>query len=310
MAYYGRRIGYRNSYGRRSPRGLFKILTVVIFIVAIVVAVLQTMRVQEISASEKKLKTEMQNLQTKLEKVQSYVPLSILDGTSETAIAYQKLYPEMAVQRPETLDKVDSRAIYLTFEGGPSKYTEDILDYLKSANQKATFFVNGQDISGNESILKRIVNEGHTIGVCGYSDDYESVYESVESFLADFDKAYNAIHEATGVYPSVFRFPKGSINKYNSGIYRELIAEMTRRGFVYFDWNVNGDDEDGSDWETIAQDVANGVKKQDHPIVLLHDSSDNKQTARAVKYMLNYLGKNGYYFENIKPTTPAVTFDY
>ena len=50
------------------------------------------------------------------------------------------------------------------------------------------------------------------------------------------------IYEATGVKPQIFRFPGGSVSSYNVGIHQQLIAEMTRRGFVYFDWNVaNGD---------------------------------------------------------------------
>ena len=157
-----------------------------------------------------------------------------------------------------------------------------------------------------------MTDEGHTVGVCSFSTDYKTIYQSVDAFLADFNKAYTAIYNACGVYPNIFRFPCGSINEYNSKIYRELISEMTRRGFVFFDWNVNSDDngDNQEDWEAIVQDVAEDVKDYDQAIVLMHDASDNSSTARAVKYMLNYLGKNGYYFANIKSTTIPVTFDY
>ncbi len=312
MAYYGRRGGYRNGYRRGNPKVIFKLLTVIIFIAAIALAVIQTTRAQQIASNEEELKAEVESLQSKLEIVQNYVPTAILEGTSETILAYQKLYPEMTAERPAELDEINTRAIYLTFESGPSENTENILDYLKNAGQKATFFITGENISGNESIIKRMVDEGHTVGICGYSSDYESIYQSVETFLADFDKAYKAVYDACGVYPSVFRFPCGSINQYNSSIYRELIAEMTRRGFVFFDWNVNSDDngDNQEDWEAIVQDVSSDVKKYNQVIVLMHDSEDNASTARAVRYMLNYLGNNGYYFENIKSTTVPVTFDY
>lgn len=312
MAYYGRRSGYRNGYRRKSLKGLFKILTVVIFVVSVFVAVIQTMNVQKISASKKKIQEQVLNLQKKLETVKNYVPVSVLDGSSEAAMAYQKLYPEMKTERPKTVDEIDKRAIYLTFENGPSSTTKDILNYLKEKGQKATFFITGENIDGNEEILKRIVNEGHTIGACGYSTDYKSIYESVETFLADFNKVYNAIYKACGVYPAVYRFPLGSINEYNGGIYRETIAEMTRRGFVYFDWNINTQDnrKNKNDWEAIVQEVSGKIKKVSQVVVLMHDGEENNKTARAVKYMLNYFAKNGYYFGALKPTTQSVSFDY
>ena len=312
MAYYGRRGGYRNGYRRGNPKALFKLITLIIFIAAIALAVIQTTRAQKIASNEKKLKSEVASLQSKLETVQDYVPAYILEGASDTAFAYQKLYPEMMAERPQTLDEIDKRAIYLTFEGGPSKNTENILDYLKDSGQKATFFITGENIAGNEAIIKRMTDEGHTVGVCSFSTDYKTIYQSIDAFLADFNKAYTAIYNACGVYPNIFRFPCGSINEYNSKIYRELISEMTRRGFVFFDWNVNSDDngDNQEDWEAIVQDVAEDVKDYDQAIVLMHDASDNSSTARAVKYMLNYLGKNGYYFANIKSTTIPVTFDY
>lgn len=312
MAYYGRRGGYRNSYRRRNPKGLFKILAVAVFVASIALAVFQTKNVYKISENEKKLKSEVTSLQKKLDTVKNYVPVSVLDGTSETAMAYQKLYPEMKVERPQTVDEIDTRAIYLTFEGGPSTTTNDILDYLKDKGQKATFFITGENISGNEATLKRIVDEGHTIGACGFSTDYKSIYQSVDAFLADFNKVYNAIYEACGVYPAIYRFPLGSINEYNGNIYRETISEMTRRGFVYFDWSVNSADDrqNKDDWEAIVQDVSADIKKVDQAIVLMHDAEDNGKTARAVKYMLGYLSKNGYYFAPLKPTTQAVSFDY
>ena len=64
----------------------------------------------------------------------------------------------------------------------------------------------------------------------------------MEGFLEDFYRLYQYIHEVTGEYPALFRFPGGSINGYDRGVYQEIIAEMTRRGFVYFDWNASAQD--------------------------------------------------------------------
>lgn len=54
--------------------------------------------------------------------------------------------------------------------------------------------------------------------------------------------ALRAVLEVTGVKPVLYRFPGGSINGYNRKVYKEIIAEMDARGFVYFDWNASLDD--------------------------------------------------------------------
>ena len=58
----------------------------------------------------------------------------------------------------------------LTFDDGPNEdYTEKLLDGLKERNVRATFFLMGQNIEGNEEIVKRMKAEGHLIGNHSYS---------------------------------------------------------------------------------------------------------------------------------------------
>ena len=56
--------------------------------------------------------------------------------------------------------------------------------------------------------------------------------------MEDFHQTYQAIYNACGVYPTIFRFPGGSVNSYSRGVYQQIIAELLRRGFVYYDWSV------------------------------------------------------------------------
>ena len=135
------------------------------------------------------------------------------------------------------------KTMYLTFDDGPSEEnTSTVLDILKAHNIKATFFVVGENVEKHPEIAKRIVEEGHTIGIHCYHHNYNTLYESVDSYLKDFEAAYQAVLEATGVEVQFFRFPGGSINAYNKNVYEEIIKEMTDRGFVYFDWNGSLDD--------------------------------------------------------------------
>lgn len=135
------------------------------------------------------------------------------------------------------------KTMYLTFDDGPSaENTAAVLDVLKARNIKATFFLVGENVRKNPEVAKRIAAEGHTIGIHCNRHDYKALYESRDSYLADFEEAYRAVLEVTGVRPVLYRFPGGSINGYNQKVYKEIIAEMDARGFIYFDWNASLDD--------------------------------------------------------------------
>ena len=135
------------------------------------------------------------------------------------------------------------KTMYLTFDDGPSgENTGAILDTLKEMNVKATFFVIGENVKKHPEVAKRIVAEGHTIGIHCYNHDYNELYGSVDGFLADFQAAYDIVYEVTGAEVEIFRFPGGSINAYNKQVYQAIIDEMTERGFIYYDWNAGLED--------------------------------------------------------------------
>lgn len=135
------------------------------------------------------------------------------------------------------------KTMYLTFDDGPSEEnTGRILDILKERGIKATFFVVGENVRKHPEVAKRIVEEGHTLGIHCNHHKYEEIYASVDSYLADFEAAYQAVYEVTGVEVKLFRFPGGSINSYNKTVYEDIIKEMTDRGYIYFDWNASLED--------------------------------------------------------------------
>ena len=77
----------------------------------------------------------------------------------------------------ESFGQEEIHKVYLTFDDGPSIYTNDILDILDSYNVKATFFVVGKEGTNAEEALQRIVDEGHTLGMHSYSHKYNELYE-------------------------------------------------------------------------------------------------------------------------------------
>jgi peptidoglycan/xylan/chitin deacetylase (PgdA/CDA1 family) len=238
------------------------------------------------------------------------VELSDLIDPAVAAPAYQKLYPDLYAD-PPTEFIVKSNVAYLTFDDGPSEYTTDIVNILDSFGIKATFFFSGGDSAEDKRIMKLVADSGHTVAVHSLSHSYTTVYASVESFLEDFNNTYTSVYEATGVKPQIFRFAGGSVNNYNRFIYKEIIAEMTRRGFVYYDWNVSGEDAaETANWTSIYNHVMDGAKlhRDDRAIILLHDSK--ARTVTVVEDVITAMQDMGYTFEPLENNVMPVTFAY
>ena len=78
---------------------------------------------------------------------------------------------------------VSEKEIALSFDDGPNrKYTPQVLSTLAQHNAPATFFVIGKNIQGNESILKRMDAEGHSIGNHSYTHSYYLDFKSSQGF--------------------------------------------------------------------------------------------------------------------------------
>ena len=199
--------------------------------------------------------------------------------------------------------------IYLTIDDGPSSnITPKVLDLLKKEKIKATFFVLNYTKS-NEKLIKRIVDEGHTIGIHGYSHEYSKIYKSKDAFLDNVYSLQKKIKKSTGVTVKYIRFPGGSSNtvsrRYNKGIMTELTKEMLGRGFKYYDWNVSSGDAGGAKTSTqVYNNVINSLSKKRGNMVLCHDYSGNYKTLNALPKIIKYAKKHGYTFAPIDDDTP------
>lgn len=226
------------------------------------------------------------------------------------SIEYQKRYPDMYVT-PAEVRRIEPKTVYLTFDDGPSYRTAEILDILKKEDIKATFFIIGKEGNREKELLKRIVDEGHTLGVHTYSHVYDNIYESVESYLDDFNLTYKLIYDVTGVKPDIFRFPGGSINKYSSQDYIEIIAEMTRRGFTYYDWNASsGDAVANATPKSVYSNTVQSSEGKDCIILLMHDSINKSYTVAALPGIIEYYKARGFKFEGITNDVSPIAFNY
>lgn len=196
-------------------------------------------------------------------------------------------------------------SIYLTFDDGPRAGTTDvILDILKEEGIKATFFVTN---SGDDSLIKREYEEGHTVGLHTASHDYGYVYSSVDNYFNDLYSVFDRVKRITGNSSMIIRFPGGSSNtisrRYSQGIMTELTSEVLRRGFRYYDWNLSsGDAEAGIHTkEEIVSNVTSNLSLDRVNVVLMHDIKP--YTRDALRDIIRYGKENGYVFSNITMET-------
>ena len=232
-------------------------------------------------------------------------------GTTKITVkvAGKKYKCTIKVKNLPSDNKSTKGVIYLTFDDGPSStITPKVLDILKKEKVKATFFVLNYSKS-NEKYIKRIVKEGHTIGVHGYSHEYSKIYKSKKAFLNNVYSLQKKIKKSTGVTTKFMRFPGGSSNTisrhYYKGIMRILTKEMLSRGFKYFDWNVSSGDAGGAKTSNdVYKNVTRNLSKKRGNMVLCHDFAGNTKTLNALSKIIKYAKKNGYTFKAIDENTP------
>ncbi len=205
----------------------------------------------------------------------------------------------------------EGKVIYLTFDDGPSSHTMRLLDILEKYNVKATFFVvAGGFQRPHMGALKRIVEDGHSIGIHSTTHDYNLTYGSEDMFYADLYKMQDIIYDYTGVRTTLLRFPGGSSNTVSypvcPGIMTKLVQGVTDQGFQYFDWNVSsGDGNYVWDSEKVFQSVTSGVSnaKRSYSIVLQHDSKG--YSVDTVERIILWGLENGYTFLPLTPDSPT-----
>ena len=231
-------------------------------------------RLDELDIRNQELQTLLQQLQ---EQKSTPVQTPQIQEDSSGAEASEPVAEESSGQ--EEIHKV-----YLTFDDGPSIYTNDILDILDSYNVKATFFVVGKEETNAEEALQRIVDEGHTLGMHSYSHKYKELYESMDSFTQDFARIRDFIYQATGEESVCYRFPGGSSNTVSEIDMHDFIDYLDSQGVEYYDWNVSSGD-GGSmklSTDTLLENCTKDIDTRDTSIILLHDSAEKPTTVEAL----------------------------
>ncbi len=178
--------------------------------------------------------------------------------------------------------------VYLTFDDGPSIYTEEILEILNQYNVKATFFVVGKDNDEARELLNEIVENGHSLGMHSYSHKYDEIYASVDNFAKDMQKLQDYLYDVTGVKSTIYRFPGGSSNAVSEINMKDFAKYLNTQDITFYDWNISSGD--GGSIQLSTQDLVDNCTKNitnwDTSVILLHDSAEKKSTVDALPMII------------------------
>lgn len=224
-------------------------------------------------------------------------------------------------------EKTDRKVVYLTFDDGPHPpETERVLDVLRERGARATFFLIGSKVSGNEAVLRRMLEEGHALGLHTYSHAGTFPLLSFDKMLADVNEGKRAVESVAGKKISLFRPPFGVTNPTIAKVVRTL-------GLHTVGWDVRSFDtmfckssehsckqsgysckqsehsckqsgysckQSGHDWYVP---VVERIMKQVRPgsVILLHDRLDGASELLAL--LLDSLAASGYDFTRALPNT-------
>lgn len=227
----------------------------------------------------------------------------VTDSDGNETVA-QRTLTTVPCQQPAIIYPKE-KTIYLTFDDGPGPDTGRLLDVLKRYNVYATFFVVN---TGYEDMMRRIVNEGHSIGIHTCTHRYQQIYSSPEAYFQDLFAMQQIIQDATGVQTWLLRFPGGSsntISRKSKGIMTYLTQTVEECGFSYFDWNVDSNDAGGANSSAqVYQNVVDGVGQNTCCVVLQHDI--HSYSVDAVERIIQWGLRNGYQFLPLQADSPAV----
>lgn len=204
-----------------------------------------------------------------------------------------------------SIEQKKEKVVYLTFDDGPSKLTDEILAILEEQKIKATFFVLGEHAQRSPEIIYRTAEAGHVIGNHTYNHEYSELYESFTAFWKQIKRTEEILREITGTRTSLVRAPGGTYGHFDS-TYFQL---MEQGGYQVFDWNVDSGDSKrkGVPASEIIENVTS-EKLGKEMIVLMHDSAGHEESVKALPEIIDFYKQKGYSFEVLSPEQKPVQF--
>ncbi|REB06140.1 polysaccharide deacetylase [Sporosarcina sp. BI001-red] len=195
------------------------------------------------------------------------------------------------VDHSDLEEKPVGKVVYLTFDDGPSRLTNQFLDVLSENDVLATFFMQGSNLKKEilQDSVRRAVKEDHYVGGHSMTHNYKTLYTN-QQFVPEMKETLNLIHEITGTTPHLVRPPYGSA----PGLQNEKIRQqLENEGIKIWDWTI-----DSNDWKLrgkpsqIIENIKGGTTR-DREVVLMHEKP---QTLAALPEIIQFYKEQGYKF--------------
>lgn len=266
---------------------------------------------------------EIVNESIKETKLETYSENETESETSNNSIGKNHNGIEKVVYKADEIKEMmkgsykgDKKIAFLTFDDGPTKITEGILDVLKDKDVRATFFVMGKKITDETaSILKRIYDEGNSIASHSFYHDYETLYPGriadADVIVAEHKKSIEAMKKYLGddFDTNVFRYPGGHMS-WDQESLKVSDKALKDIGVEWIDWNtMNGDaqpkkmpETDISRPTTVEEVISNFDKSKTFIpntrviVVLMHDAGNKQLTLDALPDLIDHIKSQGYEF--------------
>lgn len=230
----------------------------------------------------------------------SLVYLSIVGALFLLFLLVSFFFDEAVLVRKGTLYRVrvPDKVVALTFDDGPSPvWTPQILDELKKANVKATFFMLGNHVEKYPQVARRAAQEGHEIENHTY-DHHVLLYYKTEEIEKEIRDAEKAIKNTTGRTTRYFRPPKAWLMEKE----KKKIGEM---GYKIVLWSLNSKDWVTFDDKYMVKYILRRVQPGD--IILFHDSGgafateggNREETVKTIPRLVEKLREKGYRFVTV-----------
>jgi peptidoglycan/xylan/chitin deacetylase (PgdA/CDA1 family) len=190
--------------------------------------------------------------------------------------------------------RTGERVVALTFDDGPCHpYTEELLDILDREGIKATFFHIGNNVRREPNLAAEVASK-HVVGNHTF-DHPHLVWSRPGTVREQLQRGQEAIHDATGTTPRLFRVPHGWYGP-------QVIATAEELGFRCVGWSVMAWDWDRPPSEIIQRRILRGLRPGG--VSLLHDGqdtdafpkADRSHTIAAVPHIIRSLKASGYSF--------------
>jgi peptidoglycan/xylan/chitin deacetylase (PgdA/CDA1 family) len=178
-------------------------------------------------------------------------------------LVFGAIYMRMGFYMKSLYRGENKQWIALSFDDGPARETEAILDILKEKEISAVFFSIGKNAAAHPEIVKRWDAEGHLIGNHSYEHGFNFDWKSAASMAEELRKTNETVRKITGKTPRLFRPPYGVTNPNVAGASKRV--NMPSVG-----WTIRSYDTTAKDPAKLLERILGQLKGGD--IILLHDS--------------------------------------